>query len=737
MDWAYVNPFTGYIHFENFKFHENKSDSSFLACSGISLHLNIRKLFSKEYEIKDLTLNKPIITVIQHSKKEYNFSDLITKFSPKPDKPGADTTPVHFSLLDIKVMDGTFRMKEEMTPANYSIINVELACSGKRWNADTINTKFSFNSGIGSGHIEGFYNLNTKSSLYATAVLIQKLDLKILELYTKELSNYGSTRAFIDANMKATGSMKDERDVDATGFLAISDFHFGKTPQDDFASFDKFVLVMNKSNPLKKVFLIDSISLTHPYFKYEKYDHLDNIEKMFGKGGSKVKAVAQDPEKFNLVIEIARYVKLLSKDFLQSEYKINRLGVYKADIHYEDYSGNEKFAVAADPLSLIADSINSNKKRVKILLNTGIKPFGNFQLVLSINPKDSSDFDMSYHLENLNATLFNPFLVSKTTFPLDRGSIEFKGAWSVRNGVINSTNHLVVVDPRISKRIKNNQNKWLPLKVIMFFVRERGNAIDYEIPITGNLKDPKLHFSEVITDIITNIFVKPATVPYSYKIRTVENKVEKTLAFNWQLRSSELMPDNAKFIDNVVDFLKNNSKVSISVYPVQFMEKEKECILFFEAKKDYYLKTHNKDVTSFQEADSTYVEKMSPKDSLFVQFIDKQVRNKLLFTVQEKCLALIGEQTVARKYEKLLKTREEVFKAYFTKAGTSDRVKIKQSISKVPFNGFSYYKIGYNGAIPPETLASFEKLNELDNEKPREKLKDERKKARQYFLKKE
>src|SRR5258706_6943088 len=49
MDWAYVNPFTGYIHFDNFNFHEYKSDSSFLSCAGVSAHVDVMKLFSKEY----------------------------------------------------------------------------------------------------------------------------------------------------------------------------------------------------------------------------------------------------------------------------------------------------------------------------------------------------------------------------------------------------------------------------------------------------------------------------------------------------------------------------------------------------------------------------------------------------------------------------------------------------------------------------------------------------------------
>jgi hypothetical protein len=735
MDWAYVNPFTGYVHFENFKFHELNSDSSFLACSGISANVNMGKLLHKEYEIRDLSISRPVFTVIQHSKTEYNFSDLVAKFSKKPDARQADTTPVHFNLLNVKITDGLFTMREEMTPVNYSIKNVNLECSGKRWNEDTINTKFSFDSGIGSGHIEGHFNVNLATNEYSTAVLVKKLDLKIFEQYMKELSNYGTTRAFLDIDLKAKGSLKETRDMDSQGTILISDFHFGKEKEADFASFDRFNLSIRMLNPYKKTYLIDSISLVHPFFKYEKYDELDNIQNMFGEKGAKVKQTAQNPDKFNLVIEVARYVKLMSKDFLNSDYKVDRIKVSYADLQYDDFSGNEKFTVAANPLSLIADSVHSNKKRIKIELNTGIKPYGNFSLTLNINPKDSSNFEMNYNLEKVNATLLNPYLISKTTFPLDRGSINFKGNWNVQNGNIGSDNHLLIVDPRVTKRIKSNKNKWLPVKFAMFFVRERGNAIDYHIPIKGDLNNPKILLKQVIKDIITNVFVKPATTNYGYEIRTVDNNFEKMLAFNWQLRIAELMPDNEKFVANVKDFLENNPKASIVVLPVQYAEKEKEYIAFFEAKKEYYIKKNAIKSGSLSDDDSIKVEKMSSKDSLFVRYLHKKTKNNLLFTIQEKCIASVGEPLIQSKYKTLIKAREENFINYFTKAGLSDRIKINPSIQRVPFNGFSYYKIIYNGEIPPETKEAFEKLYDLDNRKPRDKAKNERRKLRDLFMK--
>jgi hypothetical protein len=71
----------------------------------------------------------------------------------------------------------------------------------------------------------------------------------------------------------------------------------------------------------------------------------------FGEGGSNIDAAKADPAKFNLIIEIANYIKLISQRFFQSHYKIDRLALYNGDIRYVDYSLGERFSLALDPIS--------------------------------------------------------------------------------------------------------------------------------------------------------------------------------------------------------------------------------------------------------------------------------------------------------------------------------------------------------------------------------------------------
>jgi hypothetical protein len=727
MDYAYVNPLTGYIYFNNFKVYELKSDSIFLSTDGVSGDFAMWKLFSKTYEISELVLNNPQGSIIQDGNNhDLNFMDIVKKFSPK--KTEKVKSLVHFSILKIKIKDGVFHYFENVIPVKYFIKNVNIESTGYQWNNDTIALKFSFLSGIGKGDIKGNITINSKTLDYRLDVIANKFDLKVMEQYLTDITNYGSFAANLDADIKATGNFKDRQNVIAKGMLAFSDFHFGKNPKEDYASFDKLVFMVNELSPKYHKYSFDSISLIHPYFKYEKYDHLDNMQTMFGKKGSKVMAAKDNPEKFNLVIEIARYVKMLAHNFFRSNYQVNRLGIYNGDFKFNDFSRNEKFTAEFTPLNFVADSIDRKYKQVNAYFKSDIKPYGSALIKLSINPKDSSDFEINYKIQKLSAAMFNPYLISLTSFPLDRGTIEIHGNWHVSKGNIQSTNHLVVIDPRLQNRIKNKGTNWIPMRILMFFVRERGNVIDYEIPITGNLKDPKFHWKDVIVDALINVFVKPATVPYRTEVKNVETEIEKTLSLKWDMRHSTLQSNQEKFINKMADFLKENPKEHITIHPQLYALKEKEYILLFESKKKYYLHANNKNAQSFNDEDEEIVDKMSIKDSLFIHYLNKQVSDQMIFTVQEKCAKLLGPSIINEKLTELKKERLNIFMQYFKEKGVEKQIKIYDSQNVIPYNGFSFYKIAYNNEFPEYLIEAHQKMNELNNEEPRKKFKKEREK---------
>ena len=75
------------------------------------------------------------------------------------------------------------------------------------------------------------------------------------------------------------------------------------------ASFKKLSIDIIELSPKNRIYFYDTVLLISPFFKYERYDSLDNIQTVFGKDGSNLTAANDVNADFNLVIEIANYIK--------------------------------------------------------------------------------------------------------------------------------------------------------------------------------------------------------------------------------------------------------------------------------------------------------------------------------------------------------------------------------------------------------------------------------------------
>lgn len=714
--WLYINPLTGYTHIRDLRIFEKDNEHVFFSAKGITVNIAVLKLLSKNYLIRKVVLNAPRARIIQDGDK-FNFSDIMEKFSENEDTVQEET--LKLSYKNIRIKNGEFHYIEKQVPVNYFIKNVDFESDGKTWDVDTLSGKYSFVSGPESGSIKGSFTFNFKNMDYSAVVMVNKFDLNIVEQYVKDIASLGKLRATLDANLRTSGNLNDSMRIVTKGRIAINDLHFGKDDHEDYFSFEKLVINIREMNLVKGVRYFDTIMLVRPEFTYERYDKLDNIQRIFGEKGSSIDSAKADTSKFNLVLELADYIKMLSSTFKHDYFKINKFIVQDANIRFTDYSLTEKFSMAFNPFTITADSIDKNNEHIVIKANSKIKPYGSVSATLKVNPKNTGYFDLNYRLKDMPASLFNPYLVTYTSFPLDRGTIEFHGDWNVNNSVINSLNHFIILDPRFSEKVKKKDNKWIPMPLIMSFVRERGNVIDYKIPIKGNLKDPDFKIRDVITDLLKNIFVKPPSTPYIFEVRNAENEVEKSLSIKWEMRTAKLLPNQEKFIEKMAEFLEENKEANIMVNPMLYTEKEMEHILLFEARKKYFADKNNKDPNRLNEDDSLKIEQMSTKDSAFVKFLDSYAKDSTLYTIQEKCRVYLGEKFVRNKLESLISKRKETFLSYFKENETDNRIKIASADKTVPYNGFSYYKISYEGDIPEDLIEAYNKMEEFNSENPR------------------
>ena len=122
------------------------------------------------------------------------------------------------------------------------------------------------------------------------------------------------------------------------------------------------------------------------------------------------------------------------------------------------------------------------------------------------------------------------------------------------------------------------------------------------------------------------------------------------------------------------------------------------------------------------EDDLATIDKMSIKDSLFIKYLNKKTNDSTLYTVQEKCEKLIDASLINFRFKQLKNERDSVFISYFKEKGVEKSVKILPADDQIPYNGFSYYKIVYNGELPESLTKAYRELNELNDKAPRKQF---------------
>lgn len=723
LSWVYINPFTGHVYIKNLRVYEHNSDSLFFTAQSVDADFSMFKLLHKTYEINCITVHKPWGRIIQ-DKGQINFQDIIDHYRKKDPHANDGKEPTHFNILNCVIEDGEFHYDETSIPVTYYIKHVNIESPGKWWNNDSMFFKVGLLSGPYSGKIDGTFAVNFKSRDYHINATVDTFDLKPLAQYMKGLSNYGVYGGFVASKVEIEGNFKNRLALKTRGIIDISKFHFGPSSHEDYGSFQHLVLDLKEANPGGKIYLIDSVMLDRPYFRYERYDHLDNLTLMFGKPGSKP-GIHSGQAQFNLILQIAEYLGELVRNFAQSYYRINKFTIHKADVIFNDYSLREKFAIEAMPLNIKGDSIDKHKERMKLTLSAATKPYGEIDMGISIDPNDYGYFDVDYKILKVPVSLFNPYLITYTSFPLNRGTLVLNGLWVVEDSIIRATNHLLIMDPRVGQKIKRHDTKWIPLPFIMSLVRQPGEAIQYEVPVAGNLTKPEFKFANVIKTTIANIFVKPLTTPYLVDVKALENTVEKMLMLNWEIRQASLSHVQQKFVNQIAEFLKQHPESKITVSSQVYMDMEKEHIAFFEVKKRYFLANRPK-VKDITATDSLAIEEMSIKDSLIVRYLDKLSADSVMYTVQQKCRYVLGDKFIDAKYQQLLNAREMVFTAAFKANGTDKQIKFGRPEPGIPFNGFSRYKIDYNGNVPDELRDAYLQMEGLNHQKLRAKFKSAR-----------
>ncbi|MBI3879178.1 MAG: DUF748 domain-containing protein [Verrucomicrobia bacterium] len=144
---------------------------------------------------------------------------------------------------------------------------------------------------------------------------------------------------------------------------------------------------------------------------------------------------------------------------------------------------------------------------------------GPFRVAGEVQPLTPDWRDMFVKLAigatNIDLGMASPYAGKFAGYPIQRGKVGSELSWHLEKRAIQANNSVIVNKLALGKKTGSTNATKLPVKLGIALLTDLDGNIELNVPVAGNLDDPKFQLGAVIWRVIENILLKAATAPFA------------------------------------------------------------------------------------------------------------------------------------------------------------------------------------------------------------------------------
>lgn len=667
----------GTIEISNLKLYESNGKDIFTSVRGVYAEMVPLELFTKNLIIKEVGIDQLAVN-ISHEYRNFNFDDLIEKFLPDENPAHSDTAEVEFDwewtiqnihadscsinyqnvVLDSRLTIDQFNVSSPIVSSSNDTLSMvaDLAFHNKGKIAANVYADFGIQR----------YDLNLIMDTVQVAYLYKYLDDYL------DISDFGGS---ISCNLNANGHIKNYNDVIVSGDVSIEELKIIDTQDDTVLYLGRGLIDIEKADHNTDFYTVNYIILEEPYLHVEMYPDGDNLTRLIKYESAVSDSLTSDRaslpghEYFNIFIYLADYARLIVDEYSKSNYLIDSIGLHGGRINFADHTLNQDAHFLFDNLHMTASNFNTESDRVTFSMRSDINRVGRFNALWAFDPKDIFEMELDIEMTDFLVAFMSPYTFFHTAHPFTNGSAYYKGSVYIHDHKIESKNKIFIENIQVGRKGFADPPIKLPVRLAVSLLRDLDGNIELEIPVSGDLDDPKFSYWPVVLKVLSNTLKKLVTAPFRLFASMFKVNEEDLKQVNWTFGQFELENQQIKQFKSISKVLEAKPQFSLTYTPLENREKEKNYLAVFLSKEDFYRQEVILDPNHiFSSADTIAIATISNQDSAFIQFLrsNHPTEDKLIAT-SDFARLYIGEDHIANEVENRIALRDTLFSNHLTR----------------------------------------------------------------------
>jgi hypothetical protein len=568
-----VNPFTGVLKINDLTLYEEDGTTPFIHFDGFTTKIKLRELLKHRIWVKRATLSGLDVNVEQ-DRDWFNFNSLLEQFA-------SDTTSTESSGLglifnEINIENGTIRYADLSLGSELLLRNIALFVPAL--DLSEMKTDVGLDLALAEeATLHTDFRLSDNGKKYYINLKLNKLNLEVIEPYLQQNYPVDLMKGWADLDLEAEGLTDHIMDLEMKGSIKLNEVELQDLEEHPLGVIDSIYAEIKRLQLEDKVLDIGTLHLSALKAKYiVEVDSTSNFDFLFQRDTTEI---IPELDTISIVEEEPKLWKI----------SIDDLVLDQAEVLYEDHTLPEVFHYEISDINLTSKRFildGNNTVHLQAVLNHVGKLFVNWQG----NLNGLENHNLTLMLSNVQVADFSPYTMQMFGVPLTAGTLSFRSQNVITDGNIKGLNKLQTASLTLGDKIKHFHPTYpkIPLKLGLYLLADRNNNISVDLPVSGNLNDPKFSYRKTLRKVFFNVLAKVSASPF--RLMTDKDNNLKYIPFN--PLQFDFSPEQYVMIDNVVVTLQSRSDLAIMLEEqVQYDEVVKElCIT--QLKRDYYLSTH-------------------------------------------------------------------------------------------------------------------------------------------------
>lgn len=667
------NLLTGGLTVQNLTLFETDKQTAFVQTERIYVNLELWSILFGTYAFGEITLDQPQVTVIQ-SGATFNFDDLVKRFTAVDSSAGSaePTAPVVYRVENFALTQGVMAYTNADVKAELKIVRLNV--TSPLLSSEDPNHAISFDFGFDQGgKAKGSFGLDVNSLAYRTDYALDSMNIGIFLPYVADYMNSGHLTGFLTSHQAVAGNLNKPTAIATSGFLRMNTFSLTDPREDKLVGFTAMDVVIDSVDLGREIYDFRYASLDNPYLKVELFDEGNNFTRLMKEappeeGGISSDSLSRAAAYGNVFALMAAYIREMSHLYAFSDYNADSLVVRHGTLVFNDFTLHNRFNYLLEDMRVKADKVSSTNAQIKVEAASILNTSGRLKGQLLVDPHGFNNMDIDYSITGLRVSDFNPYSDYFVAHPFTDGVCTYVSKSSVRNYHLKSSHVLDIESIQVGKKRKNKTAYNIPVRLAVALLRDKNGDIHLELPIEGNLNDPKYKVGKVIWQVFRNLISKAVAAPG--KLLAGKAGVEEKLleGFDWKPLQIELTDIHKASLDALAKSLATTPEMKVELVKQYNQALEIDELAVQEGKKKF-LFFHRRIGSEDQipPHEMAQVDEVHHNDSTFNAYLNQQVKTDgELVSVYEKSRRLSGPERLQRKLAMIYKQRTDAIVAYLT-----------------------------------------------------------------------